>query len=79
MIVRFLDRKGRCCQIATPEIPILVYMTADEKKKLLSSNESQCLMLIDNRLDSKTQEQIVQKLNTKTDPLEMNNEKNKNL
>lgn len=71
MIVRFLDRKGRCCQIATPEIPILVYMTPEEKEKLSQSTDHQCLMLIDQKLSMEEQNKVVEKLNTKMDPLEM--------
>jgi len=71
MIVRFIDRKGRCCQVATPETPILVYMTEDEKAKLQSGSGGQCLMLIDNRLGEEKIQKTAELLNTKLDPLQI--------
>lgn len=69
MIVRFIDRQGRTCQIATPDTSILVYMTAEEKKNLSSATEGQCLMLVDSRLSEEERQKVVEKLNTKADPL----------
>jgi len=71
MIVRFLDKKGRCLQVATPDTPILIYMTKDEKKTLIQSEESQCLMLIDGRYSEEEQKRIVELLNTKMEPMQM--------
>ena len=71
MIIRFLDKHDRCCQITTPNTNILVYMTEEEKQQLIQSERSQCLMLIDARESAERQQRIVQLLNTKDDPLEM--------
>lgn len=69
MIIRFIDKQGRCCQVATPDTPILVYMTEDEKNNLSSSAEGQCLMLVDKRFSPEEQQQIAAKLNMKANPL----------
>lgn len=47
MIIRFLDNKGRVCEIGTPNIPILIYATAEEKKNISSMPDGACLTLID--------------------------------
>jgi len=69
MIIRFIDNQGRCCQIATPDTPLLVYMTADEKKNLNVAEEGQCLMLVDSKFSPEEQQEIAAKLNMKADPL----------
>jgi len=70
MIVRFLDAKGRCCQVSTPQTSMLVYMNAAEKKQLIDNGEGQCLMMI-NSQDQEEIQKISVKLNTKEDPIQM--------
>ena len=55
MIVRFVDNKGRVCEITSATVPILVYATAEEKKNLSQMPEGACLTLID-RVDDNYEE-----------------------
>jgi len=71
MIIRFIDKKGRCCQVCTPATPVLVYMSEEEKRLLIDSDAGQCLMLVDARFSEEEHKRIVELLNTKNDPLEM--------
>lgn len=71
MIFRFLDKSGRCCQICAPETPVLVYFTAEEKEKLINSDQGNCLIMISNEYNEKQTQEMVDALNTKEDPITM--------
>jgi len=67
-IIRFLDKENHCYQIHTPDTPILIFLSENEKKKVQDSPKGECVMLVDSTL---TEEEIATKvaaLNTKDDP-----------
>jgi hypothetical protein len=64
-IIRFLDGKGNCCQINTPEQQMLVYLTENERKLLSQAEKGDCLYLMQDDLPQEEMEQVIEKLNTK--------------
>lgn len=67
-IIRFLGKNDTCFQVHTPETPILIFLTNEEKKKMLETPDGQCLMLLDGRLSEKETKTKTKLLNTKEDP-----------
>jgi hypothetical protein len=71
MIIRFLDSKGRCCQVTTPETPTLIFFNKNERKALLSMNPNDCMISIDKNIPFEEQEDIRKRLNMKEEPLQI--------
>lgn len=71
MIIRFLDAKGRCCQVTTPESPTLIFFNRNEREALLSMRENECMITIDENIPFEEQEDIRKRLNTKDEPLQI--------
>lgn len=71
MIIRFLDSKGRCCQVTTPESPTLIFFNEDEREVLLSMPPNECMISIDKNIPFEEQEDIRERLNTKEEPLQI--------
>ena len=67
MIVRFLDNKGRVCEVSTPTVPILIYATEEEKKNISQMPEGACLTLVDHVDDN--YEDTINKLFHEKSPL----------
>jgi hypothetical protein len=68
-IIRFLDRKGRCCQVSTADTHILVYFNENEKKTMNRVPIGDAMFILNSKLPEYNQEEIVETLNTKSDPL----------
>ena len=71
MIIRFLDNKDRCMEVTTPETPVLLYMTPSEKAMMNAGEAGDCLFIIDNQHNEEETKSIMDKLNTKDNPIRM--------
>ena len=66
-IIRFLDESGTCYQIDTFTTPVLIALTQAEKETLQSTQNGECLSIINNQLPETQIKSIQSALNTKND------------
>ena len=67
-IVRFLDPKKQCCELSSPNDPILIYLTEQEKEQLKHCPTGDCMMLINEKLPEHEIQEVAEKLNETKDP-----------